>query len=1857
MRITIPFLEVVALLSQEPQQVAKRIDEWKLKLIDLSRRNRSIYFQPTKTSTINIVSPDIDIIFDRLIIKEKDWELWQPPLNNFYSDKSKPRKNLVLLPGWSDATQIDRILKNLKRRSSSEYTERGIRILYITYGILKWIDKESKQETFSPILMTPIELIKESTRSPYKIKVPPVEEDLIVNPALKLKLKYDYDINLPPLINENDEFQPSFYLINLKQILNEYNWIIENSCYLGLFSFSKLAIYQDLTENFNLIEKHPIIKSLSKIPIEGLIKKNLPKIEDLDQKNDLNKTYQILDADSSQQLCIQYALQGQSFIMHGPPGTGKSQTIANIISEYVAAGKSVLFVSEKMAALEVVYNRLKDRNLEEYCLELHSYKANKREVINELNRVLTEHLKPGKISSPEDIERLKTRKIQLNEYVTSLHKLRDPSNYSAYQILNELTKLRHIPEIPSGYTDFDKFNQKTFFILEEQVRRLANSWIVIEEGSSFPWKDAKVQKYSNEVRSDWVNLLTTIIASSNSLLLETEEFCSILNLELPEKIEEYDKLQRLANLINSTPYPPTEWLTTTDLFKLKQETEKTKIEWDQYWTLRKDLENKYDSRFRSLPKGSSDKILEAWINAKHLLQNPKHDDGGLLKDIVNLMNFLQNTLKYIPFWINSTQNIIYNLDLKTDDLSINQIRKILKLTELCESPNKPEPSWLERSTIKKVENIYQNIKKDHDRKNELEKKLDIYKDNILDLDLENIIAYLEGPGSSLFRYFRPSYYRIKEEISKVTKNGNIPDSIIQDLISVKELKKLYEKVEKEQEINKKILGVYYSKENIKFQSIEEAIKNAKYILKILKKTRASKKLRDNICVGTVPKKELLEQVKTLKSNLNSWMADKKNLKELLPIKIPNTNTPLTEASLYELEKWATELNLLLKILNNTSQPALITKISDLPSSFNQLIDDLKKTEKIQDFESDEAKKTFSLKQIYGNLYHGISTDWTKVIESIDWTRSFLLLLDSPPSNELIQKVTDPSLNRIQLKLEQNLKLIKQSINELNYRFTKQFWNNNPNDLYLYEVLNVADQFLSRIDDLQYWVDFNDTSKKLCDEGFDQFLTQIYEKKIDKNIIVDVFKKSIFNGLLTQFLEDDINLKNFRVKDHNYIVQDFINLDKVLIETSPNKIIEIANTNKPQGIFVEASDSEISILLREAAKKRRQMPIRHLFDKIPNLIRKLKPCLLMSPISVSQFVIPERLHFDLVIFDEASQIFTEDSVGAIYRGDCLIVAGDNKQLPPTPFFQYVADTDNDWDENSEDIGVYDSVLDECMSIGLPTKMLQWHYRSKHDSLISFSNNKFYDGKLILFPSAIHQGEDLGIDFVHVQNGLYDRGGTRTNFTEAEVVADLVFNHFKKTPNKSLGVVTFSINQMNCVKDEIENRLKNNGDYGKFIQEDRLQGFFVKNLENVQGDERDVMIISVGYGYDKNKIMTLNFGPLNKEGGERRLNVAITRAKEKVILVSSIKSSDINVNSTNSLGIKCLHEYLQYAETQLQKRFNAIISKPEDVTDIEKEVVEEIRKLGYVAVTNIGESRLKIDIGVKIKEEPEKYILGILIDGEYYSSIPTVRDRDRLRIQILENMGWNIYRIWSPEWVIRHSSEIDRLSQALKQAEESRNIRKLNISKNKKETINKINYKIITELESSKLPGAVEYVITDITPKITFNKIKKDQKTLYERFYKQEILQLLPKLVEVEEPIHQELAYKRSNNLLKVKPVTFKHKNIFYNTLNELIKKDKIFKSEDFLWASKNKIAKLRIPKEGRKNTIRKIEYIAPEEIMIAIEKILEHSLGLGINSLIQQTLKIYKIKKTQKTFETISNILEDMISEGKIIFNNDLFVLT
>ncbi|MCX7427798.1 MAG: AAA domain-containing protein [Planctomycetia bacterium] len=440
-------------------------------------------------------------------------------------------------------------------------------------------------------------------------------------------------------------------------------------------------------------------------------------------------------------------------------------------------------------------------------------------------------------------------------------------------------------------------------------------------------------------------------------------------------------------------------------------------------------------------------------------------------------------------------------------------------------------------------------------------------------------------------------------------------------------------------------------------------------------------------------------------------------------------------------------------------------------------------------------------------------------------------------------------------------------------------------------------------------------------------------------------------------------------------------------------------------------------------------IRRLIAEHGDDIQKIRPVFMMSPISVAQFLEPGKIKFDLLLIDEASQVRPEDALGAVARSKQMVIVGDDKQLPPTTFFDTLLSNDDGNAEESQSSDV-DSILELGMRQNLPQPMLRWHYRSRHHSLIAVSNHEFYDDRLYIPINPEKNPAHKGLRFRHVPDGIYDRGGSATNRREAQVVADAVMEHARTCGDKTLGVGAFAISQRNAIMDELEVRRRKEPDLEPFFSAARPDPFFVKNLESIQGDERDVIFISVGYGKDQNGRMTMNFGPLSAQKGERRLNVLITRARERCEVFSSITADDINIAQTTGRGPNAFKTFLKYAQTG---RLETIATVRNDYdSEFEKAVGRAIEQQGYEVHSQVGVAGFFIDLAVVDPEKPGRYLLGIECDGASYHSSLSARDRDRLRQEVLEKQGWIIHRIWSTDWFNQPENQLRGAMNAIQSA---------------------------------------------------------------------------------------------------------------------------------------------------------------------------------------------------------------------------------
>jgi len=566
--------------------------------------------------------------------------------------------------------------------------------------------------------------------------------------------------------------------------------------------------------------------------------------------------------------------------------------------------------------------------------------------------------------------------------------------------------------------------------------------------------------------------------------------------------------------------------------------------------------------------------------------------------------------------------------------------------------------------------------------------------------------------------------------------------------------------------------------------------------------------------------------------------------------------------------------------------------------------------------------------------------------------------------------------------------------------------------------------LERIDDYLLYLHSYDQAVAA---GLGEFIAVAARQQIVATEWTRAYQRAVYTAWLDAVMRQAPELGFFVRAEHDKRIEQFRDLDKEQIRLARETIATRLAMERPRATeFIQrAPSAELNILMREFKKQRRAKSLRKLFYEASQVIQALKPCFMMSPLAVSQYLDPKRFHFDTVVFDEASQVRVEDAIGCIFRGKQLVVAGDSKQLPPTRFFDVMPD-DFDWDEDTDDEGdAYESILDALETIPdlILNRMLFWHYRSRHEELIAFSNRNFYDNRLLTFPHPEQAGSNKPIEFVYVPEGRYERGGARKNIAEAKRVVDLVIQHAQTRPTWSLAVVTFSDAQRKAIQFELEQRLEQQLELKAFFEDNsKNEPFRIKNLELIQGDERDVILFSVGYGCDESgRPPSMNLGPLNKVGGRRRMNVAVTRARHSVIVVSSMQPEEL-ARSENE-GVRLLREYMLLSRDGL-KALVAPTARANEPS-LEESVYARLSAAGLEVHRQVGCSGYRIDLAVVDPKIPGRYCLAIECDGATYRAARTARDRDRLRQQILENLGWRVHRIWSRDWNANPEREIQRV----------------------------------------------------------------------------------------------------------------------------------------------------------------------------------------------------------------------------------------
>lgn len=947
---------------------------------------------------------------------------------------------------------------------------------------------------------------------------------------------------------------------------------------------------------------------------------------------------------------------------------------------------------------------------------------------------------------------------------------------------------------------------------------------------------------------------------------------------------------------------------------------------------------------------------------------------------------------------------------------------------------------------------------------------------------------------------------------------------------------------------------------------------------------------------------------------------------------------------------------LVKQYRQASAKAKTLIVDTSPKTFHQQLTVLNKLwtgqRALQAIEHDDQTHRLG-QQAFGTRWLGIKSNWAELKAICDWERAcgqtsmmptdFRNIVAQP---DLIEKMHG-LLSEIAKYLKPVLQALSQAMAPLQFNIQAAFGVPHWQMVSLQKLESRMTAWIDNPEGLTVWIAFHSRLKNIIVEGLGELAKLIVINELAGSEAIGQFEFAYHETILRESYKRFPELASFDGLSHETMLQRFKELDLQRINLTRQEVAHAHYQRLPQH---QGNSGEIGIILREINKKRRHLPIRRLLAEAGHAVQAIKPVFMMSPISVAQFLEPGVLHFDLLLIDEASQVEPVDAFGALARAHQVAVVGDDRQLPPTQFFAKMLTTDGEAEETTDAADI-ESILGLCRARGMRAEMLRWHYRSRHHSLIAVSNHEFYENNLHVVPNPQRQGEMIGLRFRFITNGTFDRGKSATNRIEAAAIADAVIEHARSCPDKSLGVGSFSVAQRDAILDEIEFCRREHPELESFFNTGVAEPFFVKNLENIQGDERDVIFISVGYGRDANGYLAMSFGPLANNGGERRLNVLITRARERCEVFSSITADDIDLNRARSCGVRALKTFLSYA--QRGELDVAETTQRGHESEFERQVAMALEAQGYEVHSQIGMAGFFIDLAVVDPKNPGCYLLGIECDGARYHSLRSARDRDRLRQQVLEDRGWKIHRIWSTDWFNRPDEQLRRTIMAIEEASAKRiacaltpnlvlapspNINRFDITRHDENT-----------LINDKKGNATAYVEASL-------QLKHDRQ-LHE-LSPQELAKIIVEIVSIEGPIHQDEITKRVASLWGLQRVGDRITDAVERALFEAIHHGKIEQTGLFF----SPVGQFEPPIRDRSNvnstTLLKPEYLPPSEIRAALREVVRTHFGMSDDEAILETVRLLGFRRTGPQLRiVIADELDYLIRTNRLSSRSGKLYLT
>lgn len=1235
------------------------------------------------------------------------------------------------------------------------------------------------------------------------------------------------------------------------------------------------------------------------------------------------------------------------------------------------------------------------------------------------------------------------------------------SRLTNLNILQERMKLHHDVEILKIEEFIQKITNDQKWINETFVDNL-NHDNLESDFSKYQEIIASYEELSSSLSSLKQEIQTNIIDSDVG---STEKFdddilaLKKLNL-LVNKVNKYD-LETFAQSFNQNQ-KRFERLFEEDILELDikglldeySKCSKNIFKFFTYRTLKKEIDSYYKS---NAPRDDVRRVKDLtfaykyknYINNKNSVQKIK-----IYNDYVELRDFLEE--RFDQDFLNSNYTSIINdyeatksQFIQVDELLTNQGNIIEKYFKNI-SFSTPESNILNLTKLKNTVNILSTEETNEKvrtwrRYQELQNlSNNIFHNSVYVLDPSTIQEQYISTYNQFFET-KKNQIEIIERIQNDDKNliDVHYNAYISELKSLQELKKLHDLITSKEQIGKELLDNIWQKEKTPLNALEkvESINTwfkEKYQTGIINNSHINL-LKNGISVthifsliNFIPDAILMDCFLTIRE-INQ-------IKEIITRQY--TENILSSSFYPEQEK----INLFISQISPLfDQYSVKWHCNDYDSFITQL-------HRVQNLQSlkGAVRELIDKTPIYENIFIGTIPDSKIITEYTNWCYNVRILSSS---NEISLRTIECLFNNdskealfeLNSKLIVDLKefdLIFNQIKELlNIKETDTFYQK-FHEIDIDGLLSKINGWADNLPSLINWSDYQRQRKKLKETIAHPILPYIEEKRINPDLIVPLFEGLYSQMILNRVVRERPPLEDFIVEIHEKTIEQFQYNDEKFFDVNKKYLINnIINSHYFQ--IKSGGMQDIRIIREQLQKKKNRMSIRQIFFRIGKTISEIFPCVMMSPISVAQFLSNSK-KFDVVIFDEASQIRPADAMGAILRGQQLVVIGDTKQLPPTDIFTKTIDEDDEnYDEIVGDTTAPNKDIESILSLCsvkeiFPKKRLLWHYRSKHESLIAVSNNIYYEGNLVIFPSSDFNSEDKGL--FHIKNQSF-YSPSDCNRLEAKFVANMIVEHFSKYgTTKSLGVATFNAKQQKAIYDELERLRANEVSWIDEYTNSANDLFFIKNLENIQGDERDVIIVSIGFGFQQDNTFSLNWGPVNKTGGERRLNVLFTRAREKCIIVSNFSCDDldnkISIAKNTSPGINDFREFLYYAKYREMSEKGQ--KTPVFESPFEESVYDFLTSKGYDIDTQVGAGNFRIDLAVKDKrpDASTRYLIGIECDGATYHSSMVARDRDRLRQIVLEGdkkhnqgLGWKIHRIWSTDWWRHRDRAKEKLIQAI------------------------------------------------------------------------------------------------------------------------------------------------------------------------------------------------------------------------------------